>query len=285
MTDTLTNRQFNHHKTILNEWNNLNYNKAFSIACDLLKKNPDDISALYTVASYYCINSNFEVARRIFLSLIEKIDLATFQRLEYILCSLIRIELNTQNFEAAYDYLQEAKLFFPYIDEETKNLEKYLYYKLTDDNDNYDYDENLNHVINKHSYYSYKENTDSDHTIFNQDIKIENLFSRITEELKFIPRKTAIDTFIITYDPRYNDVYFFKTPNCGYSLDSDETVCDYVKVITVPFTNNIISMFPCSTIPSTITPIEFPDYDDIKIKVKTQKTLSQIDKFHQRWGN
>ncbi|MCI9586115.1 MAG: hypothetical protein HFH45_05750 [Bacilli bacterium] len=284
MTDTLTNRQFNHHKTILNEWNNSNYNKAFSIACDLLKKNPDDFSALYTVGAYYCINGNFVIARHIFLNLIETVDFTNIQRLEFILCSLIRIELNLKNFEAAYNYLQEAQSFFPYIDEETKTLEKYLQCELADDNDNYDYDENLNHVINKHSYYSYKENTDSDHTIFNQDIKIENLFSRISEKLEFIPRKTGFDAFMINYDPRYNDVYFFKIPNCGYSLNSEDTICNYLKVITVPFTNNIISMFPCSTIPSTITPVEFSDYKDIKIKVKTQKTLSQIDKFHQRWG-
>lgn len=285
MTDTITNRQFNHHEIIFNEWNNSNYNNAFSIACNLLKQNPDDISALYTVASYYCINGNFEVARHIFLNLIEKIDFATIQRLEFILCSLIRIELNSQNFEVAYDYLQEAKLFFPYIDEEIRTLEKYLQSKLTNNSDKYDYNENLSHIINKHSYYSYKENNNSEHTIFNQNIKVENLLARITEELNSIPRKTAFDAFIINYNPRYNDIYFFKAPNCGYSLDKEETVCDYIKVITVPFTNNIISMFPCPTIPPTVTPFELPDYDDIKIKVKTHKPLNQIDKFHQKWGN
>lgn len=284
MIDTLINRQFNHHEIIFNEWNNSHYNNALNIAYDLLKRNPDDISALYTVAAYYCINSNFEIARRIFLYLIEKIDSATIQRLEFILCSLIRIELNSKNFEAAYDYLQEAKLFFPYISAETKDLEKYLY-NMLNNNDGYDYNKSLTHVTDKHSYYSYKENSDSDHTIFNQEIKIETLFSRISEELQFIPRKIAFDAFTLNYNPRYNDVYFFKIPNCGYSVDSDETVCDYIKVVTVPFTNNIISMFPCSTIPPTVTPIELPDYDNIKIKIKKPKALNQIDKFNQKWKN
>ncbi len=273
----------NKHTDICDAWNSLDFNNAFNIAVDLLKDDPENISALYTVAAYYCNNGELETARKFFVYLIELLDAAHINKLEYVICSLIRIEFNLGNFEMAYEYLKEAKLLFPYISSETEKLEQYLYNKLNGFNDKYDLNECLEHILDKHSYYSYEDNTGSDHTLFNNDINIRKLFFDASKELETIPRKNGFDPFILSYNVRFNDIYFLKMPNCGYSLDLNKSTCNYVQIITIPFSKKIISMYPCLNVPISANKFELKNNDEVKIKVKKTESLNQIDKFYKKW--
>lgn len=267
------NRSFGHHEDIIREWYSLNYDKAFDIAFDLFKKNPDDVSALYTIASYFCVNGSLEFAKELFVYLIDKVDFANIQRLEYVLCSLIRIELNLKNFESSYEYLQYAKQFFPYIIPEIQNLEAFLEEKMLGCNGkNYAYEKQLQHVIDKHGHFASEDSNCSEHTVFSDNISIEKLFFNVSYELKNIPRKNGFNPFEIIYNFRHNDIYFFKLPNCGYSLCSSNDICDYIKVIVVPFSKNIVSMYPISSLPIFADEIELTNVDDVKLnKIKSLK--------------
>ena len=132
-----------------------------------------------------------------------------------------------------------------------------------------DYSENMAlNYINRHTKYG---DNNCVLSIFN-DIDIIYLFEVIKNNLKKSKRANINDVL---------DIYFFGINNIGYIKDS-EAVCNYIKVVVVPNTTNIISIYP-TTNPSIkdVKLLEY-DYDKLFIKGKV-KIMSQIDKFNNRY--
>ena len=78
------------------------------------------------------------------------------------------------------------------------------------------------------------------------------------------------------------DIYYFGLSGIGFDRNGD--VSNYIKVVVIPGTNNIITAYPVSSVDCEVVNI---DYDRNKMFSKTsdkQKTLSQIEKFNKRYS-
>lgn len=136
-----------------------------------------------------------------------------------------------------------------------------------------DYNEEV--ALEHTKMHSYNFNTDDEEVShFNENINIDYLFNAIREN---IDNASRVNTEEIL------EIHYLSLPNIGISKGE---VCDYVKIVVVPNTNNIISIYPSSTVDSKhLCTLDF-DYGKVygeKPKVKSN-TLSQIDKFYKRYG-
>ena len=78
------------------------------------------------------------------------------------------------------------------------------------------------------------------------------------------------------------DIYYFGIYGIGYDYKGDNA--NFVKVVVVPNTKNIITIFPTNRVPKTVKNLEY-DYNklfSLDNKSKT-KRISQIDKFNNRY--
>ena len=101
---------------------------------------------------------------------------------------------------------------------------------------------------------------------FNEDVNIEELLLDVTAKIK---NKRA----------NYNDTlshYILKYPNVG---KYDNISIDYVEVVSIPNTNNVITMYPVAS-----DNIFATNYYKEKVKVKTLNRKSQMEKFYERYG-
>ena len=131
----------------------------------------------------------------------------------------------------------------------------------------YSYRETLKHLKN------HKKEEDNEKSQFNDNINLDYLLSKLR---KFIKEEN-----------RYNmksslDIYYFGLSGIGFDRNGD--VSNYIKVVVIPGTNNIITAYPVSSVDCEVVNI---DYDRNKMFSKTsdkQKTLSQIEKFNKRYN-
>lgn len=127
--------------------------------------------------------------------------------------------------------------------------------------ENYSEESAIDHIYKRHSV---NQIDDEKHTIFSNKVNIRQLF---------IYAKNHISSADF-YDNNFFDEYIIKLDDC--TLDINNSMKG-LKVITIPNTNDIITMYPCKVYEITI---ENKEEFISKPYVKT----SQIDKFKKRYG-
>jgi len=254
------------------------YDILFNISLEILEKYPYDNYALYSYATCLCINGELEEAKQIFEFLLQKMDIS---KCKFVLTCLMRIEFNLANFENAYDYLIQIKDLFP--TENVRLYESFLDYQLmgiiTNDTPKtwYDYKPQLRiqHIIMDHV------TEIENRTAFSSSTNIEQLFNAITNELENVPRKISFNPYLPLKDKFFPDVYYLKADSIFYS---NEQPCPYVKIIVVPFTNNVINFYPVNHIDVAISKPNIFELSRKTEKVKKLEPVNQIDKFCKKWG-
>jgi hypothetical protein len=133
--------------------------------------------------------------------------------------------------------------------------------------ENYDEDAALLHIITKHI-----SGTKENNSLFNENINIKYLFDLLKQNT-YRSKKANIEEVL--------EVHFFAIPNIGYDNNS---ICNFIKVVVIPNTNNIISFYPETNIyDADYTILEY-DRDKLINKPKELvKTNSRIDKFNKRY--
>lgn len=103
---------------------------------------------------------------------------------------------------------------------------------------------------------------------FNDSFDLERVYNEIRSML---PLENKI------YSSVFENMYIFKYDNCGRV---DGKVVDYIKIITLLESNDIITMYPYKNKERASFIDITPEYDCPKVK-----RISQIDKFNQRYNN
>ena len=123
-----------------------------------------------------------------------------------------------------------------------------------------DYDEELALAhIRSHSFY--KAEDSGMKSYFNENVDVEYLIEVIRENLKTSKKVNKNENL---------EVHYFLVPNIGTYKD---TKCNYIKVILVPGTSNIISAYPASYTEASNIPILNCDYDRLLGKNQKVKSL------------
>lgn len=123
---------------------------------------------------------------------------------------------------------------------------------------NYDYEKAFEHIIS-HSY----ENVDNSDvkSYFHKNVDIEYLIECVKENLKTSKKANKNENL---------EVHYFLLPNIGMYEDY---ICNYIKVILIPNTNNIISIYPSSYMENAEVPILNCDFDILFGKKEKVKSL------------
>lgn len=155
--------------------------------------------------------------------------------------------------------IQLSAYFSKYISECQPCVSNFYSYKQIR---NYNKDAALSHICKHH--YNINQNDKQRHTLFSSKIDIRQLFDYAKNNL-------SRENF---YDNNFFDEYVIKYNDC--TLDIDNSMKE-LKVITIPNTNDIITMYPCRIYETTIE-------DKEEFKSKPYVKTSQIDKFKKRYG-
>lgn len=192
---------------------------------------------------------------------------------------LLKVKMlsSLQNYEEAYKVLVDNWDVFDSRNWTIKGIDLFLRGKLgllTEEDMHHnsyllsqivDYSEELclEHIT-KHQSYAGNDNP----CIFNEDIPVTDLYYKLR---KMLPLEDKI------YHSITDNLYIFKYDNCGRV---DGKLVDYMKVITLQGSNDIITMLPCKNneriVHKDLTPV-------IVDKSSKVKRISQIDKFNQRY--
>lgn len=116
-------------------------------------------------------------------------------------------------------------------------------------------------------------NEKEDKSTFNEGIDLDYLFNLIRNNL--CRNKRANKQEIL-------EIYYFSIANVGYFEGMN---CSFIKVVVVPNTKNIISMYPTNEVEdNSISNVEC-DYKKLFPKKEEKvKTLSRIDKFNAKYN-
>jgi len=116
------------------------------------------------------------------------------------------------------------------------------------------------------------------HTCFSEGINLEYLLQIVRSNLKRYERANINDTLQVNY---------FSIPNVG---TSELGPCNFIKVISIPNTNNVVNIYPLLNQEYEEIPYLECDYDKLfNKKIENEesqekvKTKSQIDKFNKRF--
>ena len=77
------------------------------------------------------------------------------------------------------------------------------------------------------------------------------------------------------------EIYYFGVSNIGYINNIN---CNFIKVVVIPNTNNIISMYPTNEVDYNYISNLNIDYDKLFERNNKVKTISRIDKFNKRYN-
>ena len=132
-----------------------------------------------------------------------------------------------------------------------------------------DYDEQkaFEH-IKKHMIY---EKSHQEHSLFNKNIDINYLYECVKNNLK---------NSVANNDNNLLAVHYFAVPSIGYDSNS---LCNYVKVVVVPSTTDIVAMYPYAYVETSEVNLLDCDLDKLFNRKKEEKSTSQIDKFNNRF--
>ena len=142
-------------------------------------------------------------------------------------------------------------------------LDDYQSFQIAD----YSYRETLKHLR------SHEKEKDDEKSQFNNNINLDYLLFKlkkfIIEENKYNMKSTL-------------DIYYFGLSGIGFDRNGD--ISNYIKVVVVPGTKDIITAYPVSSVNCEVVNI---DYDRNKMFSQTndkQKILSQIERFNKRYN-
>ena len=252
-------------------------NKVIQNSRLYIKKYPEDISAIGGFTSLLLDLGLIEEAREI----IEKTVITESNKKrsenEWIFVKIKLLGCQGK-FEECYKLLQEHREKLINTREDFMSVEVYLQKKLGlpikagVEKCSYtvsqiiDYsDERAIEHIKTHQYGSTE-----DKSLFSEDFNIEENFYRIKEII-------SKDENNKMYSGIFKNFYIFKYINCG-TRNSDSGKVDYINVITLQDTNEIITMFPRKY------PGLFPVVDITPLEKTKVKKLSQIEKFNKKYG-
>lgn len=118
----------------------------------------------------------------------------------------------------------------------------------------------------------HKLNDLNDNSKFRYNINLNYLFELIENNIKIAKRSK---------EKNQMDIYYFGISNVGTTRSGDNA--NYVRVVAVPNTYNIISIYPVKKVLCEAINIEY-DYDKLFKKENTKvKRISQIEKFNKRY--
>lgn len=176
-------------------------------------------------------------------------------------------ELLMNNIKVFYDHMWLYEGFLTFLRNKlNKNneksykptREKYLLEQLT----SYDSERAISH-IERHMPDSNYDTT----AIFNYNFPLNDVYYKLRNLLPLDGR---------IYSNFFDNIYIFKYDCCGHV---DSKLVDYLYVVTVRNTNDIITMYPYNNKSGTYVADITPSYDKPKIK-----HISQVDKFYKRYG-
>ena len=124
----------------------------------------------------------------------------------------------------------------------------------------------INHIQGHFIY------VDEKKSCFNENVNLNYLFNLIKNNIDNKNKGNFNETL---------EIYYFGVSNVGYV---DNTTCNYIKVVVVPNTNNIVNMYPVNTLDyKYISNIDI-DYEKLFKSEKTKTMSSRIDKFNKKYN-
>ena len=265
--------KFEHLISMMNYWD---ANRVISFFKNYLNEYPNDVSAYLYYAIMLIKLGLLDEALEV-LNLEVVLTSNNFYNIRKRGYAIIKILISQEKYEECYQYLLENNHLFS-GDDELNLLVLFLKKRLNLLTFNYDltksYIENqiisyqeelaLNHIVLNHKNQGYLETKSQ----FNPDFPIREVFSKIKN---LLPNENRI------YDELVVDYYIFKCNNNGRSGSKS---VNYIKVITLVNTNQIITMFPMNNqgkLPYIDLDLELNN-DSLPIK-----KISQIEKFNRRY--
>ena len=169
--------------------------------------------------------------------------------------------LNTNDQEIINNMKYEFRRMRLMIDiKENKQIEKKEYSYSENQIISYNSDLAIEHIIDHHKI-------NCKFSTFNENIDIKSLFNYAREIIK--DKEPTCDSSYDRYIVKYN--------NIGKNLDGDNI--NQLLIVTIPYTNNIITMYPYDGFESLLI-ME----DENKINKPKIKRLSQIEKFNKKYN-
>lgn len=123
---------------------------------------------------------------------------------------------------------------------------------------------------------SHLDETQDSSSSFNKDINLEYLFEVVRKNIKNSKKVNKEEIL---------EIHYFGISNVGYYNDD---ICNFIKVVVIPNTDNIISMYPILNTDYSYKsdcPLNLDcDYEKLFNKPKSNvKNLSRIDKFNNKF--
>jgi hypothetical protein len=181
---------------------------------------------------------------------------------------LLLVILEDKNINHKTDFYKELRFQRCFL-EFTLKIDSGITYTGYKANQIINYDRNL--AIEHIKTHTYDIEDKARHNKFEDEIDIEQLLEIVEERIK---------DDIPCYKNETTNKYIFKYPNLKNIEYIEGIQFKYLKVVSIRNTNNVIAMYPIFTI-NRITSAVPLEREDKKTKVKT---LSQIEKFNQRYG-
>ena len=224
---------------------------------ELLKGNFDKAEEYFSIIDVenIIVKDNYQ---NLYKLLLIKYRLKKYDEALYIIDileqNLDKYEIKQMQFELdrikLYIYVKQNKEF-------DKEVEMYSSKQII----SYDKNEAINHIVDHH-YVNVKTSK------FNDNIDIEKLFNEAS---------SLMDKEKIIYDSMF-DKYIVKYPNIGTNKNNENI--HQLCILTLPDTNDIITMYPCDGTESIYNLEELEETTKPKVK-----RLSQIEKFNKKYGN
>lgn len=140
----------------------------------------------------------------------------------------------------------------------------YIKEQIVNYNEEIAYEHILDHT---HETMSYNE-----HSIFTENIDIKYLMECVKEDVKTNKKVNVNDMM---------EIHYFAVSGIGHD---DSNMCNYLKVVVVPGTPNIIAMYPSSYIEDDNVQVLNCNIDKLFKREEKQKTVSRIDRFNKRFN-
>ena len=112
---------------------------------------------------------------------------------------------------------------------------------------------------------------DKNHSYYSKNINLDYLFYIVKNNLNSENKVNTIELL---------EIHYIGISNVGYY---NNTPCNFIKVITIPNTTNILTIYPTNDVDiDFVYNIEF-DHDKLFNREEKTKKLSQIDKFNSKY--
>lgn len=246
---------------------------------------PYDLRATTTYASLLMNDGNIETAKEILEQAIITTKAKNINKYDLIKAKL-KLLCCEGKYQEAYDYLQENNILLRRKDKEYDKCLIFLKVKLglpiqLNKNDPLYQQYTISQMISYSEEYALEhirkhigDYSNSEKSCFSSDFPLEEIFNKLRIILPLTDYRRM-------YSGIGKNLYIFKYDNNGRYCTR---VNDYIRVITIQDTNDILTMYPSENKGD----LPYIDLDIEKEEEITElpkvKRMSQIDKFNQRYG-